>query len=157
MCGFLLGAYYEASFSLQGIIYGVGSSIFVSLYTLLIKQGLALTDKNYWRLLQYNVIASLVMLVPFIIFSLEYEILSQTVADNSTFWAVLLLVGVFGFLVHISTFMVLKYASHSMYNTSGVIKTLLLAVLSVLVYQTELTTLVNSIHCLIILTFCRAL
>lgn len=46
--GFIIGSYGEINFSWAGIVYGVGSSLFVALYGIYVKKTLAVVDNNQW-------------------------------------------------------------------------------------------------------------
>lgn len=46
--GLVLGCYGEANFSWNGVIYGVLSSIFMALYSVLMKKSSAIVDGNHW-------------------------------------------------------------------------------------------------------------
>jgi GDP-fucose transporter C1 len=46
--GFILGSYGEINFSVLGLIYGVGSSLFVALYGIYVKKTLAFVENNQW-------------------------------------------------------------------------------------------------------------
>lgn len=46
--GFIVGSAGEINFSWAGIVYGVGSSLFVALYGIYVKKTLVVVDNNQW-------------------------------------------------------------------------------------------------------------
>jgi len=140
--GFIIGSGGEANFSWSGVIYGVTSSVFVSLYSIYVKKSLPIVDGNQWKLMMYNTILSIFLLVPVMIIAGEYEIvLNHPQISNSSFWLTMTLTGIAGFLLNIAIFLQIKYTSPLTHNLSGTAKATVQTLISVAIYQNEITLL----------------
>jgi GDP-fucose transporter C1 len=132
----LKGSIGEVNFSWMGVLFGVTSSAFVSLYGIYVKKVLPVVEKNEWfkivcfelfylcrKLLLYNNVVSAVFMIPFIVVSGEYSgIMASEVTYEFSTWVNLTITGVFGFLINIAVFLQIKYTSPLTNNISGTVK-----------------------------------
>eukprot|EP00003_Mantamonas_plastica_P028593 TRINITY_DN6569_c0_g1_i3.p1 TRINITY_DN6569_c0_g1~~TRINITY_DN6569_c0_g1_i3.p1 ORF type:complete len:302 (-),score=91.32 TRINITY_DN6569_c0_g1_i3:26-931(-) len=133
--GFVLGSKGEVKFSWLGIIFGVSASCFVSLNSIFVKKTLPIVDKNQWVLLGYNTAMSIVFLFPFVLMSGDLDtVFNYAPGEGTFFWQVMMLTGVFGFLINIAIFLQIKHTSPLTHNISGTAKACVQTVLSILIY-----------------------
>jgi len=139
--GFFIGAEGEVNFSLIGTLFGVTSSIFVSLNSIYTKKVLAYTDDNAWRLSFYNNMNALWLFAPVFFLSGECDTLirHQDLLYSSSFWLTMLVAGVLGFLIGIVSTMQIKVTSPLTHNISGTAKACVQTVLALFYYQNETT------------------
>jgi GDP-fucose transporter C1 len=122
--GFFVGAKGEVRFSLLGTLFGVVSSVFVSLNSIVTKKAMPLVDKNQWKLTAYNNVNACILFLPLIVASGELDVIAAH-ADlllSPYFWGVMLVGGVFGFLIGIVTIMQITATSPLTHNISGTAK-----------------------------------
>ncbi|ORX50760.1 GDP-fucose transporter [Piromyces finnis] len=140
--GFIMGSYGESHFSFLGLVFGVCSSIFVALYGIYVKKKLQVVDNNEWRLLHYNTTLAILLLVPIVMFSGEIgEIKKVSFLRESSFWVVMTITGVTGFLINISTFLQIKFTTPLTNTISGTAKACVQTVLSVIIFKNPITHL----------------
>jgi GDP-fucose transporter C1 len=135
--GFFVGSSGEMRFSLLGTFYGVVSSIFVSLYSVMQKKQMALVDGNVWKLSAYNNINACIMFIPFIVLTGELDIIyaNFNMLFSLQFWFIMTLSGFFGFLIGIVTTMQIKATSALTHNISGTAKACVQTVLAFWIWQ----------------------
>jgi solute carrier family 35 (GDP-fucose transporter), member C1 len=135
--GFIVGSSGEMRFSLLGTFYGVVSSIFVSLYSVMQRKQMALVDGNVWKLSAYNNINACIMFIPFIVLTGELDIIfaNFNMLFSLQFWLIMTLSGFFGFLIGIVTTMQIKATSALTHNISGTAKACVQTVLAFWIWQ----------------------
>jgi len=110
--GFIVGSGGEIRFSWVGAIYGVVSSVFVALNGIFVKKTLPSVEDNEWKLLMYNLIMSIGLLIPLIFAYGEWkEIYEFDFSDTMTQWILVSVTGLFGFLINVALFLQIKYTS----------------------------------------------
>ena len=141
--GFFVGSSSEINFSLLGTAFGVASSLFVSLNSIYTKKMMPIVDNNQWTLAAYNNMNAVIMFVPFVLY-FEGGLLLENAHKmlSSQYWALMLLSGVFGFLIGIVTIMQIKVTSPLSHNISGTAKACVQTVLALLIWRNP-TTLTN--------------
>jgi len=140
--GFIVGSGGEANFTWLGVIYGVTSSVFVALYSIYVKKALPSVDRDHWRLMMYNTVISLVLLIPVMIISREHQIIMGHEASKSlAFWITMVITGIFGFLINIAIFLQISLTSPLTHNLSGTAKACVQTLISVAIFQNEITPL----------------
>jgi len=151
MLGFLVGSLGEARFSWLGVIFGIISSAFVSLYSIYVKKIMAVVNNDQWRLLIYNTILSIILMFPTIFIAGEMKGLRETelLYDLGT-WISMTITGIFGFLINIAVFLQIKYTSPLTNNISGTLKACLQTVFAILVYRNPIT-FVNAIGIILVI------
>jgi len=138
--GFVLGSYGESHFSFLGLFFGVCSSVFVALYGIFVKKKLQVVDNNEWRLLHYNTTLAILLLIPVVIFSGEIkEIKGVYFLTSPTFWTIMTVTGITGFLINIATFLQIKYTTPLTSTISGTAKACVQTVLSVIIFRNPIT------------------
>jgi len=124
--GFWLGVDQESdtgSFSLNGTLYGVLASVFVSLYAIYIKRILPVVDNNVWLLTFYNNINAMLLFIPLMILFQEVPVIMEFEGLFSwTFWILMTLGGVFGCAIGYVTGLQVKVTSPLTHNISGTAK-----------------------------------
>jgi len=140
--GFFVGSGAEANFTWAGIIYGVTSSVFVALYSIHVKKALPVVQNDQWKLMMYNTVWSLALLIPVMYVTGEVDILrgSDVVNDNN-FWITMTVTGLLGFLINIAIFLQIKHTSPLTHNLSGTAKACVQTLISVAIFKNEITPL----------------
>lgn len=137
--GFVLGSGSEVNFSLMGTVFGVMSSVFVSLNSIFTKGVMSAVDGDKWKLSAYNNMNAVIMFIPLILATGEYEIINQH-ADllfSGFFWTMMTLSGVFGFGIGIATILQIKVTSPLTHNISGTAKACVQTILALMLWGNE--------------------
>jgi len=133
VAGFLLGIDGEVNLSIKGAFYGVLSSIFVALYSIVVKKALGLLDNNEYLLIEYNTPIAIVLLTPFVYLSGEFKILKPM--PSAQFWIMQTFGGVVGFIINIAIYVNIKYTTPLTHNLSGTVKACLQTLLALLFFK----------------------
>eukprot|EP01099_Mayorella_cantabrigiensis_P000398 TRINITY_DN1185_c0_g5_i1.p1 TRINITY_DN1185_c0_g5~~TRINITY_DN1185_c0_g5_i1.p1 ORF type:complete len:505 (-),score=121.84 TRINITY_DN1185_c0_g5_i1:44-1453(-) len=140
--GFSLGSLGEADFTWQGVVYGVISSVFVSLYSIYVKKALPLVGDNHWKLIAYNTVIAIPLLLPVMWIGGEFEIIANhpMIYDNF-YWFTMFITGVMGYLLNIAIYLQIKTTSPLTHNLSGTVKACVQTMLSIWIWGNEITFL----------------
>lgn len=143
MVGFAVGAKGEPQLSIVGLVFGVVSSLFVALYSILVKRSLALPtiDGDHWRLLAYNSLIAVPLMTPLAAWQEWHDVAQSAALRDAEFWLAMLAAAVLSVLLSVATFMQINYTSALTNNISGTVKAALQTVLAVAVFQNEVTPL----------------
>ncbi|ORX86790.1 hypothetical protein K493DRAFT_268866 [Basidiobolus meristosporus CBS 931.73] len=135
--GFVVGSYGEVNFSWAGIFYGVSSSAFVALYGIYVKKTLGIVENNQWKLLHYNTAISIVLISPIVVFSGELSEIYQEVyyLGDLSFWLLMTVTGVTGFLINTAMFLQIKYTTPLTNTISGTAKACVQTLLAAMFFQ----------------------
>lgn len=136
--GFILGIDQESvigSLSVIGVIFGVASSLFTSLFSIYTKKTLAKLDRNIWVLVMYNNINAILLCTPLLIIHGDVQALISGKVINIRFWFLLSLSGVMAFFISIVTNASIKYTSPLTHNISGTAKACVQTVMAVIYYH----------------------
>ena len=137
--GFFLGVDQEesgGSLSVIGVVYGVLASLFVSLNSIYTKNVLPSVDNSIWLLTFYNNINAILLFFPLIVITGElHEILTYSRLNDISFWNIMTLSGIFGFLIAYVTGLQIKVTSPLTHNISGTAKACAQTVLAVIWYH----------------------
>ena len=142
--GFILGIDQESvigSLSVIGVIFGVASSLFTSLFSIYTKKTLAKLNGNIWVLVMYNNINAIVLCTPFLIVHGDIQALVSEKVINTSFWLLLSISGVMAFFISIVTNASIKYTSPLTHNISGTAKACFQTVIAVIYYHDHKSTL----------------
>eukprot|EP00762_Andalucia_godoyi_P004489 ANDGO_08178.mRNA.1 GDP-fucose transporter 1 len=140
--GYILGSVGEVRFSWAGLIFGLLSSVFVSVYSIYVKRTLDYLENNEGRLMIYNTVLACIFLFPFVFFSGELDYIRNVPFLNvGAFWAVMVLTAVFGFLINIATFLQIKFTSPLTNTISGTAKACVQTVLGTVFFGNEISFL----------------
>eukprot|EP01120_Amphizonella_sp_Union-15-10_P011742 TRINITY_DN505_c0_g1_i2.p1 TRINITY_DN505_c0_g1~~TRINITY_DN505_c0_g1_i2.p1 ORF type:complete len:339 (-),score=30.24 TRINITY_DN505_c0_g1_i2:17-1033(-) len=139
--GFIVGSISEVNFNYEGLITGVFSSMFVSLYGIYVKNALPAVDGNHWRLLIYNTLLALGGLLPFVLFSGEIEQIRNMEPISNNTLMMILVSGLFGFAINIALFMQIRYTSPLTNSISGTVKACVQTILGYLIFKNEISPL----------------
>lgn len=137
VAGFFVGSESEVNFSWVGTIFGITSSIFVSLNSIQTKKAMAMVDGNEWALSGYNNMNALLMFLPIILVTDERDVIMDNLAllTSSYYWFLMIVGGIFGFLIGIVTIMQIKATSPLTHNISGTAKACVQTVLALFIWQ----------------------
>lgn len=133
--GFILGIDQESvigSLSVIGVIFGIASSLFTSLFSIYTKKTLAKLDRNIWVLVLYNNINAIVLCTPLLMLHGDVQALFSDKVISPTFWLLLSVSGVMAFFISIVTNASIKYTSPLTHNISGTAKACLQTVIAVI-------------------------
>ena len=126
--GFVMGVQGDVNLTLRGCLYGVGSSLFVATYSLVVKRVMGLLDNNEYLLIEYNTPIAIIVLVPIVWWSGEFHILAEKRSRH--FWVMQVAAGVVGFIINIAIFLNIKYTTPLTHNLSGTVKACVQTVLA---------------------------
>lgn len=133
--GFILGIDQESvigSLSVIGVLFGVASSLFTSLFSIYTKKTLAKLDRNIWQLVLYNNINAILLCTPLLVIHGDVQALISDKIISATFWSLLSISGVMAFFISIVTNASIKYTSPLTHNISGTAKACLQTVIAVI-------------------------
>lgn len=137
--GFFLGVDQEGdsgTFSMQGVVYGILASLFVSLNSIYTKRVLPSVDNSIWLLTFYNNINAILLFLPLIVLTGEvHELLAYPQLGNLVFWSIMSVSGLFGFLIGYITGLQIQVTSPLTHNISGTAKACAQTVLGVVWYN----------------------
>jgi solute carrier family 35 (GDP-fucose transporter), member C1 len=135
--GFFVGSEGEVNFSMIGTIFGVTSSVFVSLNSIMTKKGMDLVDRNEWALSGYNNMNACLIFLPIILLSNEPAIIMANwhLLVSGRYWFLMTVGGVFGFMIGIVTILQIKVTSPLTHNISGTAKACVQTVLALIIWQ----------------------
>jgi GDP-fucose transporter C1 len=137
--GFFLGVDQEnvsGSLSLIGVLFGVLASLFVSLNSIYTKNVLSAVNNSIWLLTFYNNVNGILLFIPLIIMTGEiHEIVNYSRLGDITFWNLMTMSGIFGFLIAYVTGLQIKVTSPLTHNISGTAKACAQTVLATFWYN----------------------
>lgn len=143
IAGFFLGAKGEAKFSQIGTMFGICSSVFVSLNSIFTKKVLPAVDNDHWKLTFYNNVNAIVLFAPMIAYfeaSTLYEALGQQLM-SPIFWGAMMVAGCFGFSIGIVTVMQIKATSPLSHNISGTAKAAVQSMMAFYIWKNPATVM----------------
>ena len=141
--GFLIGSKGEMDFSMMGTIFGIGSSVFVSLNSIYTKKTLPAVDDDHWKLTFYNNANACILFLPIILVfesGTIYAALGQQLS-SSIFWVSMLVAGIFGFSIGIITVLQIKATSPLTHNISGTAKAAVQSMMAFAIWRNQATFL----------------
>lgn len=137
--GFFLGVDQEnvsGSLSVIGVVYGVMASLFVSLNSIYTKNVLSAVNQSIWLLTFYNNINAILLFIPMVLMTGElHELINYSRLGDVTFWNLMTLSGIFGFLIAYVTGLQIKVTSPLTHNISGTAKACTQTVLATFWYN----------------------
>jgi len=140
MLGFLIGSIGEVNFSWLGVIFGVTSSVFVSLYSIYVKKVLPVVNNDQWRLMIYNTILSIYLMVPVLWISGEFlQLKENELIYDMQNWINMIITGVFGFLINIAIFLQIKFTTPLTNNISGTLKACVQTLFAMFIYNNPIS------------------
>ena len=131
--GFFCGVEGEVGLSFRGAVYGVLSSLFVALYSIVVKKVIGLLDNNEYLLIEYNTPIAIVALLPIVWYSGEFDVFTE--GRSLRFWGMQTLAGVVGFIINIAIFLNIKYTTPLTHNLSGTVKACLQTLLAFVIFK----------------------
>jgi len=141
VAGFFMGAKGEVNFTMIGTGFGICSSLFVSLNSIFTKKVLPSVDNDHWKLTFYNNVNASVMFMPLMAY-FEAKTLVAAIGQqmiSPTFWAAMMVAGVFGFSIGIVTVMQIKATSPLSHNISGTAKAAVQSLLALYIWGNDYT------------------
>eukprot|EP00484_Ammonia_sp_Unknown_P017306 CAMPEP_0197031434 /NCGR_PEP_ID=MMETSP1384-20130603/10438_1 /TAXON_ID=29189 /ORGANISM="Ammonia sp." /LENGTH=322 /DNA_ID=CAMNT_0042460957 /DNA_START=27 /DNA_END=991 /DNA_ORIENTATION=+ len=120
--GYLMGCDGEVRFDWLGVTFGLLSSIFVALNAIYVKKVLPVVDDNSEKLMIYNNMNSVLILPIFIVLFTDEVIeisVSQYAFQQTAFWGITVIAGIFGFLINFASYIQIKFTSPLTHNVSG--------------------------------------
>lgn len=150
--GFLCGIEGEVGLSMKGAFYGICSSIFVALYSIVVKKVMGLLDNNEYLLIEYNTPIAIILLIPFVWSSGEFDVLTKGM--SARFWGMQTFAGIVGFVINIAIFLNIKYTTPLTHNLSGTVKACLQTLLAFVIFPgTETMSVMKFIGTVLIIGF----
>ncbi len=139
--GFFMGAKGELRFSMIGTMFGVLSSVFVSLNSIMTKKVLPVVDNDHWKLTFYSNVNATILFMPLIAYYETSTLVSAMGQQliSPTFWAAMTVAGVFGFSIGIVTVLQIKATSPLSHNISGTAKAAVQSMLAFYIWKNPAT------------------
>ena len=105
---------------MSGTLYGVSSSLFVSLNSIQTKKTLPLLQDSHWRITLYNNVNASLLFFPLVVVSEGGELLRMYVEGemDSAFMFMVLTSGVMGFLIGIVTVLQVRSERDALSNAT---------------------------------------
>ncbi|CEM07874.1 unnamed protein product [Vitrella brassicaformis CCMP3155] len=154
--GIVAGALDPKSLTLLGLLTGTVGSLFWALYSVNVKKYLALVDGNQFVLLNYNLTWSCILFLPLIFLFQEHTGVVDIPTDptDESFyqvWGAMVLSGVFGFMMNIAVFLVIKATSPLTFNIIGTVKATIQSLGGFLIFgdETNLQNITGIALCLV--------
>ena len=141
MFGFLFGLKEEeessvGDISVQGVVCGILASFCVALYAIFTKRVLPTVGDNIWKLQFYNNFNAVLLMSPLVFVFGEVPVLWEfPYWGRLYFWALILVVGVFGISIGYVTALQIQVTSPLTHNVSGTAKACAQTVLACVVYS----------------------
>ncbi|CAJ0932680.1 unnamed protein product, partial [Mesorhabditis belari] len=124
--GFFLGVNQEdvaGSLSVSGVVYGVLASLCVALNAIYTSRSLGAVGDSIWRLTMYNNLNAIVLFLPLMLFSGEFgQVAYFPQLFSGTFWTLMVISGIFGFMMGYVTGWQIQVTSPLTHNISGTAK-----------------------------------
>lgn len=141
--GFFLGAKGEVNFTMIGTVFGICSSLFVSLNSILTKKVLPAVDNDHWKLTFYNNVNAVVLFLPLMAYYESETILAAFGKQfvSPSFWAAMSVAGVMGFSIGIVTVLQIKATSPLSHNISGTAKAAFQSMLAFYIWKNPATVM----------------
>eukprot|EP00761_Pharyngomonas_kirbyi_P012136 gb/GECH01012163.1/.p1 GENE.gb/GECH01012163.1/~~gb/GECH01012163.1/.p1 ORF type:complete len:324 (+),score=50.15 gb/GECH01012163.1/:1-972(+) len=140
--GYVVGSIGEMKFSWLGLFFGVLASMFVSLNSIFVKKKLPAVKNDHWLLQLYNTAIAIVLLAPLVVLSGEASgIVQEKSLGDLTFWGLMTITAVVGYLINIAIFMQIKFTSPLTNNISGTAKACVQTILSFLFFRNPVSNL----------------
>lgn len=137
--GFCMGVAKEnvlVGLSVLGVVFGVGSSIFLPLNAIYTKKVLPFIDQNIWTLSMYNNMNACVLFVPLILLNSEVmEVWNFPKILDPYFWLFMVVSGIFGFSIGYVCGLQIQITSPLTHNISGTAKAAVQTVLATVFYR----------------------
>lgn len=150
--GFFFGVEGEIGLTWKGCFYGVATSLFVALYSIVVKKTLKSLDNNEYVLIEYNTPIAIIAFIPLIYFNGEFEVLTRKLSAN--FWIMQTLAGVVGFLINIAIFININVTSPLTHNLAGTVKACIQTILAFYIFpSSEKMTIKKFIGTVMIIAF----
>jgi len=140
--GFLLGNDQELRWSMQGVIFGVASSFFVAMNSIMVKKKFRLVDNNSWKMTLYNNVNATFLFLPLIVLSGELNVVATAPNVRTVqFWALMTAGGFLGVAISFATATQINYTSPLTHNVSATAKAAAQTVLALGIYRNPITVL----------------
>lgn len=141
--GFFLGAKGEANFTMIGTMFGICSSLFVSLNSIFTKKVLPAVDNDHWKLTFYNNVNAVILFLPLMAYYEAEAILAAFGKQfvSTSFWAAMSVAGVMGFSIGIVTVLQIKATSPLSHNISGTAKAAFQSMLAFYIWKNPATVM----------------
>lgn len=139
--GFLFGLKEEeessvGDISVKGVVCGILASFCVALYAIFTKKVLPTVGDNIWKLQFYNNFNAVLLMSPLVFVFGEVPVLWEfPYWGRLYFWALILVVGVFGISIGYVTALQIQVTSPLTHNVSGTAKACAQTVLACVVYS----------------------
>lgn len=138
--GFFIGIDGEVNFSFVGTVFGVISSLFVSLNTIYTSKTLPLVENDKSVLILYNNANAVALLAPLVVFfEGSYIVGNFSKLLSPLFWICMLVASVFGFSVALVTVLQIKVTSPLTHNISGTAKAAFQSILAFYIWGNQVT------------------
>jgi len=140
LVGYLIGCDGEVKFSWLGAACGICASFFVALYSIYVKRVFKIVKNDSWLLVSYNNLNAIVILPIIIIYCGESQSSINFLSLSSErYWFVIMISGIFGYLINIATYLQIEVTSPLSHNVSGTAKAGIQSFLAYLLFGNKVT------------------
>eukprot|EP00172_Hildenbrandia_rubra_P002743 Plantae.Rhodophyta-Hildenbrandia_rubra.ctg38345.p1 GENE.Plantae.Rhodophyta-Hildenbrandia_rubra.ctg38345~~Plantae.Rhodophyta-Hildenbrandia_rubra.ctg38345.p1 ORF type:complete len:326 (+),score=23.36 Plantae.Rhodophyta-Hildenbrandia_rubra.ctg38345:458-1435(+) len=140
--GYFVGNKHELRWTYIGVIYGLLSSFFVAMNSIVVKKKFPLVDNDPWKITLYNNLNASVLFIPIILCSGEPAgILASENARTQMFWILMTVSGALGILMSFAYAAQVKYTSPLTHNVSTTAKSAAQALIALLVYRNPINVM----------------
>ncbi|GAA5815541.1 hypothetical protein MFLAVUS_009053 [Mucor flavus] len=131
------------SFSLVGAFYAVAWPTVVSIYGIYLKKTLTSLKNDFWCVIQYNTLMSIVILTPLVVLSGELRDIFTTVWfwDEFGFWLQMIITSITGFCINASMLLLLMYTSPLTATVASTTKTIVQTFVATLIFGNRMSLL----------------
>ncbi|GLH15513.1 Uncharacterized protein GBIM_19953 [Gryllus bimaculatus] len=143
-CSVIVGGFWQGvvqedvagSLSISGMVYGILSSLFLSLYSIYTKRVLPHVNQEIWLLSYCNNVYSCILFLPLILINKEIpEIYKYEKIFDVVFWTLMCIGGICGFAIGFVTALQIKVTSPLTHNISATAKSCAQTVLASYIYR----------------------
>jgi GDP-fucose transporter C1 len=119
-----------------GVVFGIMASLSVALYSIFTKKVLPAVDNNIWRLTLYNNLNAMLLFLPLMAITGDFNKLYDFPGLWSlNLWSMLFLSGIFGFAIGYVTGLQIQVTSPLTHNISGTAKACAQTILATTYYH----------------------
>ena len=146
--GFIVGIEGDVNFSLKGMVFGVSSSMSLSLYSVFSRKCIDMFNGNQFILIEYIIPFSIIVLTPILIFDDGFNAFFE--GYNLRFWFFQILGGILGTMINVASFICIKNTSPIIHCLAGTLNSCITSFVSYMFLEKKLSVVKIVGSCMII-------
>ena len=135
--GFIIGIEGDIDFNLKGLIYGISSSLSLSLYSVFSRKSIDILNGNQFVLIEYIIPFSIIILSFFVALNQGFNVFFEN--HNFNFWLSQIIGGIFGTLINIASFACIKYTSPIIHCLTGTLNSCITTFVSYTLFEKKIS------------------